>query len=174
MSETLKFIIDSSEKFILDYMTYLYNKKPKNTDDEQLNYECWLRVFDNVDGEKRISQILSNLYPQGMSLNINELNKIFQESLNFIKQDKDAKRISVKLRKNHFNSYVYSMYNDCVEYAFQNHEKLILKHTENFFGKLYEYSKDDIFNFIMKNFKIVGSDKSLFEFATHVSELCGG
>lgn len=175
MSEVLHFIVNSPEKFILDYMIDLYEKKPKNTIYEKVDYMSWLNVFNCEDGEKRIFKIMSKLYPQGAKLNVDKFNEIFKETLKFIKQDKDAKQILVECRKNYFTSYVYSICDNCVKYAcYGYHGEIILKLTQNFFGKLYEYAKEDIFNFIMKNFKIKGSSSTLFKFASDISELYGG
>lgn len=99
VDEMLNFVADSPEIFILDHMINLYDKKPKNTNDDQIDYISWLNVFNTLDGKKRILQIMSKLYPKGMNLDVDKINKIFQESLKFVKYDKEANAICCRCRK---------------------------------------------------------------------------
>lgn len=152
MSEMLHFQIESPENFLRLACTIRFQKNKKNLD--RVGY-AWQTLLDTDAGEELFHQFATELFPEGKTLDIDDIDAITSRALLFLDTDVDAKEIQAEYDKHRYSSWVYfKPYHTVYPVGYAQHNDKAKKLLYEYFKGIEDYDTAAFQRFIRENVEI--------------------
>lgn len=149
MSETIHFRIQSPENFLRLACTIRFQRNKYNLD--RVGY-AWQVLLDTDAGEERFYQFAAELFPEGKTLGIDDIDAITNRALLFLDTDVDAKEIQAEYDMHRYSSWVYfKPYHTVYPVGYAQHSSKVKKLLYEYFKGIEDYDTEAFQRFIREN-----------------------
>lgn len=160
--ETLHFSVKSPENITRLLVTILFEQSEYYSEYSSL----WFDVFtaDDSKGDALFARFLTELFPEGCTLDKPELLTVLDYALRYIRDSSECESYRLTFLKSRHTFWVYSKWDKkFTPCHYGDHYGIISDGCAEFFGKNYkqEYSLEALKKFILSNFEISSSMTTL-------------
>ena len=158
MEREVHFSYQSIGNFVKLLATIQYEKNHDPTE-----IAIWHERFDDEDGDALFEEFLGILFPEGKTIQVEDITTIVNYASHFLEKDKKARGIINKYKKLRNPYWVYFKIDDVVYPCdFGNHSRIVYDVCTDYFKGFEEIDDDYLGKFIRENFEI-HSDNTTIE-----------
>ncbi len=158
-TQTLHFRYHSPENFCRLLVTINYENTHKEYEDIYVFHN---RFKDGEEADNLFRQFLEKLFPDGGTINVEEIDQITKYVDCFLQTDEEAKQIRLNYKLQTCKSYVYFIPDKTfVECRFGEHSRAVYDICYKYFEGYENLTVEYLRSFLKKNFKIVSDNTSI-------------
>ena len=156
--KTLHFTYESIGNFVKLLATIRFENTHSGRD-----VAIWHDRFDREDGDELFERFLMELYPEGKTIDVDDVDTVVSRAIRFLETDREAQDIRNNYIK--FDSYYWVYFkpdNKVYPCEFAEHRDVVSQICSDFFKGFDDIDLDYLEKFIVDNFEIA-SDNSTVE-----------
>lgn len=167
-SKTVHFTYKSIGNFVRLISTVKFEKTHNNRE-----IAIWHEIFDDEDGDELFEKFLVELYPEGKTIQPEDVETIINRAVRFLMKDEKARQIRNRYTKLDNTYWVYFKPDDIVfacEYA--QHAEKVREICKDYFKDFDEIDPDFLREFILTNFEICSDNTTIERIAKDSKYMC--
>lgn len=157
--------VNFSYKSIGNFVKLLSTIRFENTHDPE-DIAIWHERFDDEDGDELFETFLVELFPEGKTIQVDDIEAIIFRAERFLEKDEKARNIRNGYIKRKSTFWVYfKPTNTVYPCGFAKHSKIIHEICADFFKGFNEIDVNYLKRFILNNFEIRSSNSTVEKIA---------